>query len=328
MLQQLKFITDDSDPYFNFYFRLLESLSTVKSVVLVFELPDGLELMTEFFQLAFTHLASSSVNETCRMYTLELLQTLVEECDVLPSGVIELMWSHFERESNPNNNALRLASELLRMTHQRFGPFFGSKVEQVYQSSHARRDVHKAEVAVKNILAASLEAAASILMVIGTRLNLDDDEAKSHAIKFLGSLFADHFSRNRDILMPEMLGLVWNNWLSRKHDKNVDIRSVWISTLGSMLQKTPSIILLSEILTGLNEKLLDPDGKVRENAVMVLSGCDPMTLPDALLLKVVNRARDKSSSVRTKALECIKRMASAILASGCSQGKAILSFHQ
>ena len=137
--------------------------------------------------------------------------------------------------------------------------------------------------------------------MLGARLNLDDEEAKGQAIRFLGGLFADYFSRNRSTLMPEMLSLVWNNWLSRRHDKSADVRLAWTSTIGAMLQRTPSMMLLSEISTGLNERLLDPEGKVREGAVIVLSRlCDTMILPDPLLIEIVNRARDEERSGEDK----------------------------
>ena len=77
--------------------------------------------------------------------------------------------------------------------------------------------------------------------------------------------------------------------------------------MNAMLEKAPSIILMPDISSRLNEKLLDPESKIRENAVMALNTCDPMILPDSLLIEIVNRARDKTASVRTKTLDCIKR---------------------
>lgn len=315
MLQQLKFITDNTNPYFNFYFRLLESLSTVKSVVLIFELPEGSQLMTGFFQLVFTQIASSTLSEACRLYALELLQTLLEECDVIPNEVIDLIWSCFEKESNSNDQALILATGLLKMTHQKLGPVFGLKFEQTHYSSQAKKNIHKTETAVRNIFSASVEAAASILLILGTRLKLEDESMKCHAIKFLGVLFTEYFTRNRDLLMPETLCLIWNNWLSRRNDNTAEARLAWISTINMMLEKTPSIILMPDISSSLGEKLCDPESKIREHAVMALNACDPMIVPDSLLIEIVNRARDKNASVRAKALECIKKTLSTMLIS-------------
>ena len=194
-MQQLKFITDISNPYFNFYFRLLESLSTVKSVVLIFELPDGSQLMHGFFHLVLSQLATSTLNEACRLYALELLQTLIEECDVIPDEIIDLVWSCFERESTGNNDqTLTLASELLKMTYQKFDPVLGLKFEQIYHSSsQTKKNFHKLETVVRNICGASIEASASILLVIGTRLNSEDESLKESRNQIFGNFICRAF---------------------------------------------------------------------------------------------------------------------------------------
>jgi sister chromatid cohesion protein PDS5 len=80
--------------YYNEYFHLLESLSTVKSVVLVCDLPTAEELMVEIFR-DFFGLVKRDLAKKIEMFMVDILVALIDECQVLPTEVLETILSQF-----------------------------------------------------------------------------------------------------------------------------------------------------------------------------------------------------------------------------------------
>lgn len=74
-------------PYYNEYFHLLESLSTVKSVVLVCDLPKADELMAEVFR-TFFNLVKHELPKKIELFMADILIALIEEGSSLPSDVL------------------------------------------------------------------------------------------------------------------------------------------------------------------------------------------------------------------------------------------------
>jgi len=80
--------------YYNEYFHLLESLSTVKSVVLVCDLPTAEELMVDIFRDFFS-LVKRDLAKKIEMFMVDILVALIDECQVLPTEVLDTVLSQF-----------------------------------------------------------------------------------------------------------------------------------------------------------------------------------------------------------------------------------------
>lgn len=85
--------------YYNEYFHLLESLSTVKSVVLVCDLPHAEELMVMIFR-DFFGLVRRDLAKKIEMFMADILIALIDECQALPSDVLDAIMSQF-MDKNP-----------------------------------------------------------------------------------------------------------------------------------------------------------------------------------------------------------------------------------
>lgn len=81
-------------PYYNEYFHLLESLSTVKSVVLVCDLPHADELMTEIFREFFA-IVRRDLAKKIELFIADILVALIDECQSLPSDVLDTIMAQF-----------------------------------------------------------------------------------------------------------------------------------------------------------------------------------------------------------------------------------------
>ena len=80
--------------YYNEYFHLLESLSTVKSVVLVCDLPNADELMVDIFR-DFFGLVRRDLAKKIEMFMADILVALIDECHSLPPDVLEAIMAQF-----------------------------------------------------------------------------------------------------------------------------------------------------------------------------------------------------------------------------------------
>lgn len=97
--------------YYNEYFHLLESLSTVKSVVLVCDLPTSDELMVEIFRDFFA-LVRRDLAKKIEIFMADILVALLDECQSLPSEVLETIMSQFM-----DKNAVRSYIYILNTWH-------------------------------------------------------------------------------------------------------------------------------------------------------------------------------------------------------------------
>lgn len=80
--------------YYNEYFHLLESLSTVKSVVLICDLPNAEELMIEVFRDFFA-LIRRELAKKIELFIADILIALIDECQSLPSEVLQTIMAQF-----------------------------------------------------------------------------------------------------------------------------------------------------------------------------------------------------------------------------------------
>lgn len=81
-------------PWYNEYYHLLESLSTVKSVVLVCDLPGADELMVEIFRGCFG-MVRCNLAKKVELFMADILMALIDECQNLPSEVLETIMAQF-----------------------------------------------------------------------------------------------------------------------------------------------------------------------------------------------------------------------------------------
>lgn len=118
---------------------------------------------------------------------------------------------------------------------------------------------------------------------------------------------------------------VYQNFLGRKNDKSLIIRSGWTTAVGRILVTSAGGIGLSRedqsaLAKGLAEKLNDADDKVRLAAVKAIGGFSFFDVMDKLALiggvnkdgsalwSLADRARDRKHSVRVEAMTTLSRI--------------------
>ncbi len=95
IFQQLKSgLKGTEDTYYNQYFHVLESLSTVKSVVLVCDLPNADDMMKHIFSDFFTIVRRDFSKQT-ESFMGDILTALLDECHTLNASVLEILMAQF-----------------------------------------------------------------------------------------------------------------------------------------------------------------------------------------------------------------------------------------
>lgn len=84
--------------YYNQYFHLLESLSTVKSVVLVCDLPNADELMLTIFRDLFA-LVRRDLPKKIETFMAEIMVALIDESASLSNDMLEIIMAQFMDKS-------------------------------------------------------------------------------------------------------------------------------------------------------------------------------------------------------------------------------------
>jgi sister-chromatid-cohesion protein PDS5 len=86
-------------PYYQLYHDLLASLSKTKSAVLMCDLPQAEDLLVETFR-DFFNLAGLSLPTPIEVYMADILSALLDECQTVPSEVVEILISQFNAKKS------------------------------------------------------------------------------------------------------------------------------------------------------------------------------------------------------------------------------------
>lgn len=331
-LHQLKGISEPDGIYYNYHYFLLESLSTVKSVVLIFDLPQADLLQREIIQMALD-MMHPSLLKNVRLYLLELVQTLLDECDHVPVEIVsDLFVPQISSNTTSGSNELTqiFVQDLIRQCPDKLqGPLaihFSEQLGRVARAQESEttltkltREVHEYAV---NVAKLSIPAASSILGLLDEELKVEAQEIRLQSIQSLAQIFTHHQNRINS------LQNLWINWLSRRSDKSARCRIAWIrGALGilSSAVRSNNVAILEQLLPLIVERLQDPDEKVRLATIQCIAmDLLPMarSLPSTsdLLEALTDRCLDRKEEVQSAALGLCSDWLFLLLSSGASSG--------
>lgn len=122
-LAQIRGIVDLSSAYYELSYFLLESLATVRSIVLLLEVPDAPKLVTQWLEVLVDLGSTPDMAVNVRGLLADIGIALVLESDVLSMSTIGPVWRAFSKA--PDGPARSLAVDILRPVAGRLAPLFG-----------------------------------------------------------------------------------------------------------------------------------------------------------------------------------------------------------
>ncbi|THH15253.1 hypothetical protein EW146_g5196 [Bondarzewia mesenterica] len=317
-------------PYYSEYFHLLESLSTVKSVVLVCDLPNADELMTSIFRDLFA-LVRLDLAKKIEMFIADILVALIDECQTLPSEVLDIIMAQFmEKNAGMDNPGYRLAVQVCNATADKLQrhvcQYFTDIIVQ-HSQDEEYDEIRTAHDLIKQLNRTSPSLLHNVVPQLEEELRVEDVQLRTLATQVLGEMFADKGGAD----LVKKYPTTWQVWLLRKNDKSVMVRLSMVEAAKGLISNLadqrenvegmPSLVVNSELYDTdpkhdlsevLQAKLLDPDEKVRAAVCKLYSQLDYETalhhVSKAQLQSIAGRGLDKKHSVRTEALNTLGKL--------------------
>jgi len=123
-VRQLQNIGNKDEPYFELYFHLLENLARVKIVLLILDLQNYEELLTELFR-NFFDIIRSDMSNIVHSHMVDILEQLINESNGLPQDVIDIILAQFlKKRKDENPAAYKLASEVCKLQQISYNDMF------------------------------------------------------------------------------------------------------------------------------------------------------------------------------------------------------------
>ncbi|KAK0211511.1 armadillo-type protein [Armillaria fumosa] len=311
IFQQLKSgLKGTEDTYYNQYFHVLESLSTVKSVVLVCDLPNADDMMKHIFSDFFIIVRREFSKQT-ESFLGDILTALLDECHTLSTSVLEILMAQFmDKNAQPDQPAYRLVVQVCNQAAdklQRHVSMYFTDIIVANSGDEELKEVRKAHELVKRIHLACPTLLHSVIPQLEEELRAEDVQLRSIATQVLGEMFADKGGYDLSKKYPT----TWKVWLVRTNDRSVSVR------LKALESARPIISggypeMREAVQECLQAKLLDPDEKVRAAVCKIYGQLDYETaahhVTEEQLRAIAQRTIDKKQLVRTEALKSLGKL--------------------
>ncbi|KZT28070.1 hypothetical protein NEOLEDRAFT_1130032 [Neolentinus lepideus HHB14362 ss-1] len=295
--------------YYNEYFHLLDTLSTVQSVVLVCDLPQADALMLEIFR-AFFGIVRRDLPKKIEIFMTDILVTLIEESQSFPSEVLESIMAQFmDKNTRMDQPAYRLAVDVCNKTAGRLQRHICQYFSDIIISNSEQeelQEVRSAHDLIKKLNHSCPTVLHNVIPQLEEELKVELVPLRVMATQVLGEMFADV----NGVDLVKKYPSTWQIWLSRKNDRTPAVRLALVEVTKGLISKPPEIHKAIE--EALQAKLLDPDEKVRAAVCKVYSLLDYETVvhhvSEELLRSLAGRGADKKHSVRSEALHSLGRL--------------------
>ncbi|KAG0379601.1 hypothetical protein BGX24_012558 [Mortierella sp. AD032] len=308
-VSELRHIANASSAHFSMYYYLLESLSVVKSIVLITDLKNADELMTNLFRNIFDDISPQQAKNV-QICMSELLQHIIDESDQLPQEIVDIILAQFlHKHKFDNPAAYRLACDLGNNCAEKLQryvfQYFSDIISVAGNGELSSKELEDFKIVHKLVIELNKSTPALLLNVIPQleeELKLSDITIRALATKSLGEMFSEKTSQ-----LVTQYESTWKAWLQRRNDKIPQVRIAWLESLTNIIKSHAS--LSKELSEGLAEKLMDPDEKVRAIACKTIGEFDYETslhhIQKNTLIQVGHRCRDKKKSVSKEAINTL-----------------------
>ncbi|EKM56477.1 uncharacterized protein PHACADRAFT_207705 [Phanerochaete carnosa HHB-10118-sp] len=298
-------------PYYNEYYHLLESLSTVKSVVLVCDLPNAEDLMTEIFR-SFFGTVRMNLAKKIELFMSDILVALIDECQSLPAEVLEVIMAQFmDKSARMEQPAYRLAVKVCTDTADKLQRHVCQYFTDIIVEHSRDEDYEEMQTAhnlIKRLNSACQALLHNVVPQLEEELRVQENQIRVMATQTLGEMFADKGGGDLVRKYPS----TWSAWLARKNDQAVVIRQAFVETAKGVLVTMTLPEPRQQVGDALQGKLLDPDDKIRSAVCRLYFQLDYETalhhVSTEQLKSVASRGIDRKPSVQVEAMKAIARL--------------------
>ncbi|KAI9491520.1 armadillo-type protein [Zychaea mexicana] len=309
-LSQLSQLKQSQDhPQFPLYFYLLESLSTVKSILIVADLDNAQQLSSDFFECFFSTIRSD-MPRNIQVCMIDLMVQLIEDVGALSDETLALLLEQFKKSKDDPCYIMTFeaCNACFDTLQRRVCQYFSDALIAMSHSDGSEEDteeLQKAHEIIQRVHAVVPNLLLNVLPQLEEEMKVDDYKVRCMATETIGDMFAEPNST-----MFQRYPSIWKTWVGRRNDKSVQLRVKWLEKCKAIYQNHTQV--KSELHDCFKEKIIDPDEKVRATACRVISELENThvirDLDKTVLELVAERSKDKKSSVRKEAMAALGKI--------------------
>ncbi|KAI8878089.1 hypothetical protein K501DRAFT_229043, partial [Backusella circina FSU 941] len=298
---------------YEYRFYLLESLSTVKSVIILGDLDQhhAEEIINSYFFNFFKVSANKDVGNNVKIGMTEILIQIIEEVGIFSQDCVEVILEQFgkydkESTDGPYQMAFEICRSCPNVIQRRVCQYFSDVIMAISRSDSSEEEIEelkRSHELIRKVYSALPELLLNVLPQLQEEMSVDEDTIREVAIETIGQMLADSQSN-----LVEQYPSLWKAWLDRRHDKNLRLRLRWLDLVEEVSRRHPDLI--SQINDCLKSKLADPEEEMRAATCKLVgemqsSIIDIKKIDRDLLEQTAARSKDKKASVRKQAMEAI-----------------------
>lgn len=304
---------------------VLKRLVEVHLIILVVDLPDSSDLMTELFDTMFL-VASKGFPEKLEQLASEMLSEVFSEAEYVPQTVVTLLLKKLTATSDSGLTAstsnisnpglvfsLAVCESNIDKMSRCVAQLFSEMLDESAKVKNGTTDYEASYLALEKIHAWSVQIwkyvpdlLNSVMGLINDELNSDSERVRVLATTTIGSMVASSPDASPESNLMHFINThnkTWQNWLRVSSDISPVVRAKWVEQVpGILCSQSVTSDTTTELGAGFTKCLADINERVRFATCRALE-----TLPFALFpSKVCNEdtlctlfrlAREKNSDI-------------------------------
>ncbi|WRX29852.1 hypothetical protein QQP08_022339 [Theobroma cacao] len=293
-------LADTTSAFFSRRVKILETVAQCKCCVIMLDIDCSdliLEMFNIFFSVVREHHQQSLINDILSIMTHILNEEVSHQLtDVILRNLVQ-------ESKGATSAASQLAASVIQSCAEKLQPFVcgfltSCSLDRDAVGSELKEFYH--EIVLK-LFQCAPEMLNAIIPNLTQELMTDQVDVRIKAVNLIGKLLL-----RPEYRLAQRYHALFVEFLKRLCDKSSEVRVTALQCAKACYLANPSGIESHELLTAIEDRLLDFDDKVRMQAVIVaceLAGSNLKYISSKLISEVIERLRDKKISVRKKALQ-------------------------
>ncbi|XP_021284773.1 sister chromatid cohesion protein PDS5 homolog A isoform X2 [Herrania umbratica] len=293
-------LADTTSTFFSRRVKILETVAQCKCCVIMLDIDCSdliLEMFNIFFSVVREHHQQSLINDILSIMTHILNEEVSHQ-------LTDVILRNLVLESKGGTSAAsQLAASVIQSCAEKLQPFVcgfltSCSLDRDAVGSELKEFYH--EIVLK-LFQCAPEMLNAIIPNLTQELMTDQVDVRIKAVNLIGKLLL-----RPEYRVAQRYHSLFIEFLKRLCDKSSEVRVTALQCAKACYLANPSGIESHELLTAIEDRLLDFNDKVRMEAVIVacdLAGSNLKYISPKLISEVIERLRDKKISVRKKVLQ-------------------------
>lgn len=306
LVRQLEGISNPRHKSFSRYFYLMEILAYTKSFTLCFELEDNQEVFIALFKLIFKICSINEPNPKVKSFMLDIMCPLVAEADTVSNELLDVILKHIiEPEKNQNPNAYELCKQLITKTSEALSiyvkNFLCTELVQTYDRAYeSTSTINKIFDVMYELYTIAPKSVKLSLPTLEGKLQSKEENNRMKALEMLIKILSEEFATEFPMLWQQFKqrfadiaptirrkcvqaskvflinetdfkSEIVQQLCARKRDSDESVRFEVVTTVVDLARKNWKLVVESDLLEILKERVMDTKFIVRREALQGFS---------------------------------------------------------